>query len=303
MAFNFRLTMDKKLAFLGLGVMGKPMAENLHKAGCHLKAWNRTPNRPHLQNTSLPLVNTIKEAVADADIIFTCLGDVPDVEEVLLKEAGVLSHARPGSLIVDFSTIGPKAARAIALSLATRGFRFLDAPVSGGDIGAQQGTLTIMVGGDKRDFDECLPYLQILGKNITHCGPVGSGQAVKLCNQVLASLHMVALCEAITLAKIQNIDTHLVVQVCSTGAASSWALTNLGPKILQQDYQPGFMIKHILKDLRLVTEALQDNNLPGIQLARQLFETAARLQKEGYSLGTQAMILAYQGENRDNSPG
>ncbi|MCX8079531.1 MAG: NAD(P)-dependent oxidoreductase [Geminocystis sp.] len=298
--------MEKKLAFLGLGVMGKPMAENLQQAGCSLKAWNRTKNRPHLQNTFLPLVDTIAEAVAEADIIFTCLGDVPDVEEGLLGEAGVIHYARSSSLVVDFSTIGPRAAQAIAQKLATKGIHFLDAPVSGGDIGAKQGTLTIMVGGDKLDFDLCLPYFQILGKNITYCGPTGSGQAVKLCNQVLASLHMVALCEAITLAKIQNIDPQLVVRVCSTGAASSWALTNLGPKILQQDYQPGFMIKHILKDLRLVTEALQDTSysLPGVQLARQLFETAARLiGQEGYNLGTQAMIRAYLGEDKDNLPG
>ena len=152
-----------------------------------------------------------------------------------------------------------------------------------------------MVGGDKQDFEEIKPYLEIVGKNITYCGEVGSGQAVKLCNQVLASLHMVALCEALQLAKTQNIDPTLIVDVCSTGAAGSWALSNLAPKIINQDYQPGFMIKHILKDLRLVKEVMEDiDNYPGINLAQQLFNQVAHLDdNNGYLEGTQAMIKAY----------
>lgn len=291
--------MNHQLAFLGLGVMGAPMTKNLFTAGCSIKAWNRTQNSPNVellrQNSSVPIVKTIEEAVTDAQIIFTCLSDVPDVEEVLLSEQGVIQFAQPNSIIVDFSTIGSQAVQSIAKQLLSQNIHFLDAPVSGGDIGAKQGTLTIMVGGNEVDFATCQPYLQIVGQNITHCGPIGSGQAVKLCNQVLASIHMVALCEAMELAKAQAIDPHLIVEVCSTGAAGSWALSNLGNKVIEGDYQPGFMIKHILKDLRLVTETLnQEADLPGVELAQKMFQRAADLDNgKGYNEGTQAMIKSY----------
>jgi 3-hydroxyisobutyrate dehydrogenase len=225
------------------------------------------------------------------------LGDVPDVEAVLLGQNGVIDHAQPHSLIVDFSTIGRDAAQAIAQRLAAQQRRFMDAPVSGGDIGAQQGTLTIMVGGELGDFAQVQPYLQVLGKNIIHCGPVGSGQAVKLCNQVLAGIHMVGLCEAIALAQIQGIDPALMVRVCETGAAGSWALSNLGPKIIADDLEPGFMVQHILKDLRLVQETLAQASatFPGVALAEQQFQQVSQL-LNGDRQGTQAMIRRYRSE-------
>ena len=291
--------MNHQLAFLGLGVMGAPMSKNLFDAGCSIKVWNRTKNSPNVeslnQNSELIIVESIAEAVSDADIIFTCVSDVPDVEEILLSATGVINYAKANSLVVDFSTIGSKAVQKIAKELAPKEIRLLDAPVSGGDIGAQQGTLTIMVGGNEDDFAQALPYLQIVGQNITHCGEVGSGQAVKLCNQVLASVHMVALCEAMELAQAQGIDRNLIVKVCSTGAAGSWALSNLGTKVIEGDYQPGFMIKHILKDLRLVEETLVETGLlPGVELAQKMFQIAADLDEgKGYTQGTQAMIKSY----------
>ncbi len=290
--------MSQQLAFLGLGVMGAPMTANLAQANYPINAWNRTRKKVGVEiakQSGAKVVNTIAEAVANAEIIFTCLGDVPDVEEVIFGAEGVVKYAQPHSLIIDFSTIGPQAAKKIAQELQQSQTRFMDAPISGGDIGAKNGTLTIMVGGNQADFQECEPYLQVMGKNITYCGASGSGQAVKLCNQVLASLHMVALCESLQLAQQQGIDPNLIVEVCSTGAAGSWALSNLGTKIIDADYQPGFMIKHILKDLRLVGEALQkENSLPGVQLAQHLFQTAADLDSgKGYTEGTQAMIKAY----------
>ena len=291
--------MNDRLAFLGMGVMGSAMAKNLWSADCNIKVWNRSPESPYIQalqeETAIKISSSIAEAVTDADIIFVCVSDVLDVEEVLLAKQGVINYAKSGSLIVDFSTIGSQAVKDISQQLADQNIHFLDAPVSGGDVGAKQGTLTIMVGGEKADFDRCLPYLKIMGKNITHCGEIGSGQAVKMCNQVLCSLHMVALCEAMELAKKQGIDPHLVIQVCSTGAAGSWALSNLGEKIIDADYQPGFMIKHILKDLRLVQETLKENDrFLGVELAQKLFQIAAESdQGEGYSQGTQAMIKSY----------
>lgn len=287
-----------RIAFLGLGVMGGPMTANLVRGGFQVKAWNRTSDCLGVKIASqagATIVPTLKEAVEDAEIIFSCLGDVPAVKEVLCGDQGVINYAQPSTLVVDMSTIGAKEAIAIGEKLTEVGLSFLDAPVSGGDIGAQRGTLTIMVGGDLKDFNAAQPYFQLMGTNIYHCGPLGSGQGVKLCNQILVSLHMVALCEAINLAKIENIDPSLMIQVCSTGAAGSWALNNLGPKITASDLNPGFMIQHILKDLRLVKEQAQNQDLPGVNLAEHLFKLVAELDEgKGAQLGTQAMIRAYQ---------
>ncbi|MGF1539268.1 MAG: NAD(P)-dependent oxidoreductase [Pleurocapsa sp.] len=286
----------QQIGFIGLGVMGSPMSRNLVKAGFTVKGWNRTrKNRPlvtQAQNNGVDLVSTIEEAVNDADVICICVSDVRDVNEVIFGDRGIVNYARSGTIIIDFSTIGTQAVKEISAKLEPYNLSFMDAPISGGDIGAQNGTLTIMVGGDKTNCDRTLPLLQAMGKNITYCGNVGSGQAVKLCNQVLCSLHMVALCEAMELAKTLNLDPNLVIDVCSTGAAGSWALSNLGSKVATSDFEPGFMIKHILKDLRLVRESLQNRDLPGVILANEKFETVREL--GGEQQGTQAMIRAYR---------
>ncbi len=291
--------MKQQIAFLGLGVMGGPMAANLARSGYSVTAWNRTPHRPGVEiaaNAGVTVMSSIREAVETADVVFSCVSDVPDVEEIILGAGGVAESARPGTLVIDTSTIGPNAAQNIGAQLKKRQLRFLDAPISGGDIGAKNGTLTIMVGGEPTDFEESKPLLEVLGKTIRLCGAVGSGQAVKLCNQVLCSVHMVALCEAMQLAEQQEIDPNLIVEVCSTGAAGSWALSNLGPKIAESDFQPGFMIKHMLKDLRLVQEALKqsEQQLPGVDLAEELFKIVKKLDDgTGGEQGTQAMIRAY----------
>lgn len=287
-----------KTAFLGLGVMGGFMSANLAASGYSVKAWNRTGDRPGVKIASKAganIVSSIQEAVTDVDIICTCVGDIPDVEAVILGEQGVIHFAKPGAIVIDFSTIGSDAARRILQQLEPAQIQFLDAPVSGGDIGAKNGTLTIMVGGDQNSFETAKPLLETLGKTIRYCGKVGSGQAVKLCNQVLASLNMVGICEALLLAKKQGIDPNLVVEICSTGAAGSWALSNLGLKVATGDFEPGFMIKHILKDLRIVQETLHDDPaLPGIELADHLFKIVQELdQGLGENQGTQAMIRAY----------
>ncbi len=295
-----KLTQNQEITFLGLGVMGAPMAANLARKGFSVTAWNRNQDRFGIklaQENGAKIVNNLSEAVAKADIILTCLSDVPDVKEVILGNNGIINYTKSNALIVDFSTIGREAAQEISQTLQENNLRFLDAPVSGGDIGANQGTLTIMVGGSESDFQEIKPYLEAIGKKIYHCGPVGSGQAVKLCNQVLAALHMVGLCEAIALAEEQGIDPNLMIEVCSTGAAGSWALANLGPKIVANDLNPGFMIKHILKDLRLVQETFKNSakSLAGVQLADRLFKIVQDLDNgKGAEQGTQAMIRAYQ---------
>lgn len=292
--------MTQNITFLGLGVMGAYMTANLARSGLNVTAWNRTPNRPGVEfaaNAGATIVSSLPDAISSADFIFSCLGDVPDVEEVLLGKNGVSQGAKPGALIVDFSTIGSQAAIHLATELNKHQLRFLDAPVSGGDIGAKNGTLTIMVGGDRADFEVCQPLLEVMGKKIFYCGTTGSGQAVKLCNQILCALNMVGLCEAIQLAQKQGIDPNLMIEVCSTGAAGSWALSNLAPKIVASDLAPGFMIKHIIKDLRLVQETASDQNLPGVELSDRLFKLVQQLDNGmGGELGTQGMIRAYQEE-------
>lgn len=285
-----------KLAFIGLGVMGSPMAINLLQSGYPVLGWNRTQNRPLVQKAAqagVQVVPIIAEAVNDADLILICVSDVEDVKAVIFDEGGIAKNAKSNALIVDFSTIGTIATCDIAAQLEPYNLRFMDAPVSGGDIGAQKGTLTIMVGGDKADFDQCLPLLQTMGKKIVHCGAVGNGQAVKLCNQILCAVHMVALCEAMQVALQLDLDLNLMIEVCNSGAAGSWALSNLGAKIAESDFAPGFMIKHILKDLRLVQESLADTDidLPGVKLSDRLFKIVQDL--GGAEQGTQAMIRAY----------
>ena len=291
--------MIKQVAFLGLGLMGGSMAANLARRGYQVKAWNRTGDRPEVSiaaEAGVTIVDSIQAAVGDGEIIFTCVGDIPDVKAVLLGATGVVNYAQPDTLVVDMSTIGSVAAKEIGQQLQQRQLRFMDAPVSGGDIGAQKGTLTIMVGGSKSDFEECKPLLAAMGTNITLCGDVGSGQGVKMCNQILASIYMVGLCEAMQLAKHQGIDPNLIVEVCGTGAAGSWALSNLGEKIINGDYDPGFAIKHMVKDLRLVKSINQTSgdNLPGTELADRLFQAVMKMDDgQGKEQGTQAMIRAY----------
>ncbi|MGB5772359.1 MAG: NAD(P)-dependent oxidoreductase [Crocosphaera sp.] len=295
--------MTKQIAFIGLGLMGGFMTANLANKGFAVNAWNRTPKRPGItiaQEAGATIVSSIEAAVNKADIIFTCVGDVPDVKEVIFEENGIINYAKPGALIVDFSTIGTQAAREIGHQLKEKKIRFLDAPISGGDVGAKQGTLTIMVGGEKTDFDECLPYFQAMGKTIIYCGSIGNGQAVKMCNQALCAVHMVALCEAIQMAEKQGIDPNLMIEVCRTGAAGSWALANLGPKIVESDLEPAFAIKHLLKDLRLVQEIMAeaDSHLPGVSLAESFLQEVAKMDNgEGKEQGTQAMIRYYNQKN------
>jgi 3-hydroxyisobutyrate dehydrogenase len=293
------------MAFVGLGTMGSPMASNLVRGGFDVRGWNRTQERPLVREASgagVRIFGTIAEAVRDASIVAVCVSDVGDVEEVLFGAGAVAASAAPGALVVDFSTIGPVAARDFGSRLARKGLRFLDAPVTGGDVGARAGTLTIMVGGEAADFEEASALFAAVGKFAKHCGTQGAGQAVKLCNNVLGALHMVALTEAFALARMQHIDPALVVEVCSTGAAGSWALANLGPRVLARDFAPGFMVKHLVKDLRLALETPPGEGpgeLRGTILAKGLLEKVAAL--GGADLGTQSMTLAYEKPATDRS--
>lgn len=282
-----------RVGFIGLGIMGAPMAANLLKAGLEVTVWNRSPSRTKpLTEAGAKGAGSPAEVAAASEVTFSCVTNSGDVEEVALGAGGVIEGAKPGSVYVDCSTIAPETARKVAAALGQRGVEMLDAPVSGGDIGAQAGTLAIMVGGKPEVFERCLPVLEAMGKTIVHVGPNGAGQVVKLCNQIAGGLNLLAAAEAINLARRAGVEPEKMLQVVSAGAAGSWMLSNLAPRAVKGDYAPGFMVDLMQKDLRLVLDAANDSHtpLPGTALVSQLFQS---IQAEGRGTdGTQALVDA-----------
>jgi len=285
----------KRIGFIGLGVMGKPMAINLLKAGYPLTVWNRTRSKmDELIAMGAYGASSPKEVAERSDVVITMVTDSPDVEEVILGPNGVIHGARPGLIVIDMSTISPKVTRRIAEELSKKGVKMLDAPVSGGEKGAREATLSIMVGGPREVFEECLPIFEVLGKKITYMGPTGMGQTAKLCNQVICALNIQAVCEGLMLGARAGLDLRKLLEAVSAGAASSWMLTNLGPKMIERDFKPGFKIRHQQKDLRLALELAAELNLPlpGTALVQQILRIA---EAEGLGEeGTQAAIVAME---------
>ena len=285
-----------RIGFVGLGIMGAPMALNLMKAGYALKVYNRS-DRPPVQevvDAGAERVATPGEATAGSDVVITMVTDTPDVQEVILGENGIIHTALAGTTVIDMSTVSPRVTQEIAAELENKGVKMLDAPVSGGDVGAQNATLSIMVGGNREVFDECLPIFEAMGKNINLIGGNGAGQTTKLCNQIAVSVNNLAMAEALMLAAASDLDVQKVLDAISGGAAGSWQLSNLGPRILQNDFAPGFMVKLQQKDLKLVLQAANDIKLalPGAGLAHQYFNIVERA--GGADEGTQALIKAYE---------
>jgi 3-hydroxyisobutyrate dehydrogenase len=278
------------VAFVGLGIMGLPMAGHLLEAG-ELHINSRTKSKADsLIAKGAHWHDTPAEAASYATHTFVCVPDTPDVEAVVLGDEGVLAGARKGSVVIDHSTISPAATRKMAEVSASRGVAFLDAPISGGDVGAKNATLSIMVGGDEQAFASARPLLERMGKTITHCGPSGAGQLTKLVNQILVTTNLLATCEALTFAKANGLDVEKTIPALAGGAAGSWQWANLGPRMVKGDFAPGFMIDLVMKDLRLVTEALRDPDLdlPALSLVHHLFTEA---QKTGHGReGTQALF-------------
>ncbi len=285
----------QSIGFIGLGIMGLPMARNLLKAGFDLTVYSRTRSKCEaLETEGAQVAGSPAEAAKGVDAVITMVTDTPDVEQVILGPEGVIHSVGQGTVVIDMSTISPKATRRMAQALAAQGAGMLDAPVSGGDIGAQKGTLTIMVGGEGADYERALPVFHALGKTITHVGPSGAGQCTKLCNQVLVAIHLVAVSESLLLAKASGLDLRKTLAVLTGGAANSWSLQNLGPRIVDGDHNPGFMVRLLLKDLHLVMEAAADGELPliGTSLAQQMF---IAVEKMGCGdLGTQSVIRAFE---------
>jgi len=287
--------LDFKIGFIGLGIMGKPMAKNLIKAGFPLTVWNRTASKmKELIEMGANGASSPKEVAEKSNVIITMLTDSPDVEEVILGPSGVIEGVKRGSIVIDMSTISPKVARKIASKLAEVGVEMLDAPVTGGEIGAINATLSIMVGGNYETFQKCLPIFQALGKRVTYMGPHGNGQITKLCNQIICVINIQAVCEGLILAAKAGLDLDKFMEVVTGGAANSWMLSNLGPKMIKGDMEPGFKIATQQKDLRLVFETAAELKvpLPATSLVQQMFRT---VEAEGLSeKGTQALIKAME---------
>jgi 3-hydroxyisobutyrate dehydrogenase len=228
--------------------------------------------------------------------VLTIVTDTPDVEAVLFGAGGAAQTLPPDSIVCDMSTISPRATQRFAQRLAKRGVTLLDGPVTGGDVGARNATLTIMVGGPRDAFERIRPVLELMGKRIVHVGPSGSGQLMKACNQILCAVNMIGVCEALLLARRAGLDEQQMIETLSTGAGGSWALTNLGARILRGDLQPAFMVKLMQKDLRIARQeaGLFQVPMPGVALAQKLFSRVEALPGGG-ELGTQAMIRAFEG--------
>lgn len=282
-----------RIGFIGLGIMGKPMARNLVRAGHAVIGYSRTKAAVDaVADAGVHGAASVTEAVREAEVVITMLPDGPDVAAVARGDAGLFVSARPGALWIDMSTIDPALAVTLAGEARARGLRCLDAPVSGGDTGAIAGTLAIMVGGERGDFDAALPVFEALGRAVVYIGGAGHGQTAKLCNQVVGALTLLAVSEGLVLAERSGIDADAVLRAVSSGAAASWMLEHLGPRMLVDDFRAGFFVDLQLKDLRLVADQARrvGTPLPGAALVEQLFRAVSAA--GGGRLGTQALITA-----------
>ena len=290
---SFGDTQATRIAWIGTGVMGISMCGHLIDAGYRTTIYSRTRERAQpLLEKGADWAQSPGQAAAEADVIFTMVGYPSDVREVILAEQGALSSARPGSVIVDMTTSEPSLAQEIFEAARARGVGSVDAPVSGGDVGARNATLSIMVGGEAETVAAVQPLFEVIGKTIIHQGPAGAGQHTKMVNQTLIATGMIGVCEALLYAHRAGLNLETVLEAVSGGAAGSWSLSNYAPRILKGDFAPGFMVEHFIKDMEItLTEARRMNlALPGLALAHELY-LALRAQGGGRD-GTQSLIRA-----------
>lgn len=281
----------KKVGYIGLGTMGAPIAANLLKAGFAVTVWNRTraKTRALVAKGATVADSLAALAASGCDAIFLNVNDGPAVREVVLGASGLAPSLRAGTVIIDNSTISAHDAQAVAAALKGRGVEFLDAPVSGGDVGAAAGTLSVMVGGDEVVYQRCLPLFQAIGKTITHMGPVGMGQACKACNQIAAVVALMGVCEASALAQKLGLDSAKMLEILGGGGAASYQLKTYGAKIFAGDVKPGFMVRLMLKDLGIARDSASARGLPLLATAlaeNYLCDVAAH---GGGEFGIQAM--------------
>jgi 3-hydroxyisobutyrate dehydrogenase len=284
---------NTRLAWIGLGVMGSSMCGRLLDAGYRIAVHNRTRAKAEpLVARGATWAESPRDAAAEADVVFSIVGYPVDVRDVTLGERGALAAMRQGGVLVDMTTSQPLLAEEIARAAADRGVTAIDAPVSGGDVGARNGTLSIMIGGDREAVDRLAPCWQAMGSKWVWQGPAGAGQHAKLVNQTLIASNMVGVCEALLYAQRAGLDLDAVLEAVSSGAAGSWSLSNLGPRMIRGDFAPGFYVEHFLKDIAIAMEEAgrMKLELPGLALAQRLYQELAA---QGHARsGTQALILA-----------
>ncbi|KRG16006.1 oxidoreductase [Virgibacillus soli] len=279
------------IGFIGLGVMGESMARNLIAKGYQVYVFTRTKEKARrlIADGAIWSENP-KEIAINTEIIITMVGYPKDVENVYFGDKGIYAGVKAGSIVIDMTTSTPSLAKKIYEEGKKRGVSALDAPVSGGDIGAEKGTLSIMVGGDQQTFIECKSLLFALGENIVYQGPCGAGQHTKMCNQIAIASNMVGVTEAFVYAKYAGLDPETVLKSISNGAAGSWSMSNLIPRVIKKDYSPGFFIKHFIKDMGIALEEAEKMSLrlPGLELAKKLYDSLAKQGEE--NSGTQALM-------------
>ena len=283
------------VGFVGTGVMGAPMAGHLLDAGFQLRVYNRTKAKAEpLLARGAQWCDHAGEAAEGADAVVTIVGYPADVEDLYLSPGGLVARARPGAVLIDMTTSTPSLALRIAEAAASRGVRALDAPVSGGDVGAREARLTIMVGGAAEDFDAVEPLLRALGTNVVLQGAPGAGQHAKMANQIAIADTIVGVCESLAYAEAAGLDPRKVLESIGAGSAGSWQLANYAPRILAGDFAPGFYVKHFIKDMRIARDEAQGMGieLPGLLLALDLFEELAR--RGGQERGIHALYLLYK---------
>ena len=282
----------KKIGFIGVGVMGRSMVRNLLKAGYEVAVYSRTKSKltDFLAETGVQWCDTAAACAAGRDVVITMVGYPQDVEQVYFGENGILASARAGAYLIDMTTTDPALSVRIAAQGSARGLHVLDAPVSGGDTGAKNGTLSIMVGGEQADFDACLPVFQAMGTQIVYEGPAGAGQHTKMANQIAIAGTIAGVCEALSYAERAGLDPDKLLASISKGAAGSWQMENLMPKMVREDYAPGFFLKHFIKDMKIAQQ--QEGTLPVLERVCAMY---ADLEEKGMGdLGTQALIRYYR---------
>lgn len=285
----------KKIGFIGVGIMGKSMVRNLMKAGFELHIYARTKEKvTDVISEGAIFHEQIKSCVETCDAVITIVGFPKDVEEVYFSDEGILNFAKSGSYLIDMTTTSPQLSKKIYEVGKNNGFRVLDAPVTGGDMGAKAGTLSILVGGEQEDYEACLPLFKAMGTNINYHGQAGSGQHAKMANQIMIAGTLSGVCEAFAYAKSKGLDAETVFKSVATGAAGSKQLDTFGPKIMAEDYAPGFFLKHFIKDMKL---ALLEANMCELDLVvlSQVLANCEELEGAGYGeLGTQALMKYYE---------
>ena len=282
-----------RIGWIGTGVMGASMCDHLLKAGYPVTVHSRTRTKAQsLLDQGATWADTPREVAAQSDVLFAIVGFPKDVREVFLSEQGAVAGASPGTILVDMTTSKPSLAVEIATAAATQGAISLDAPVSGGDVGARNGTLSIMIGGDLAAFKALEPCWQTIGSNWIHQGSPGAGQHTKMVNQTLIASNMIGVCEGLLYAHKAGLNLETVMQSVASGAAGSWSLSNLGPRIIAGNFDPGFFVEHFVKDLEIALEEAKrmQLTLPGLALARQVYQKV--IEAGGSKLGTHALIQA-----------